>query len=132
MHLRTESALETRLAEVLMRDLVPCDLGDGIEVIHDVEVIEIEMDCDLDDPWYSAPYERIEIQHEPATVVPAFEVAALGVVSFERSPVLDTLPFAPYEPEVRDESTFVLSTLAETVPYPRSEVDTVPFVRHRN
>lgn len=57
-----------------MGALSPCDLGDGIEVVHDVETIEIEMDCDLADPpiaddagthqfvRYSAPYERIEIQ----------------------------------------------------------------------
>src|SRR5512135_1842799 len=57
MHVRTESALETRLAEALMSALYPCDLGDGIEVLHDVEEqIEIEMDCDLgDDAWDSAP-----------------------------------------------------------------------------
>lgn len=32
-----------------MNDLIQCDLGDGIEVIHDVEAIEVEMDCDLGD-----------------------------------------------------------------------------------
>lgn len=72
--------LELLLADLLMRDAFPCDLGDGIEVIHEVETLEIEMDCDLDDEphrWFdeafassithpfvreSAPYERIEIQ----------------------------------------------------------------------
>jgi len=58
-------ALETRLAESLMFALFPCDLGDGIEVVHDVEHIEIELDCDVgEDGWYSAPYERIEIEFE--------------------------------------------------------------------
>lgn len=68
------SKLEARLTEVLMGALAPCDLGDGIEVVHDVEAVEIEMDCDLDgDPpaddietsmfvRHSAPYERIELQ----------------------------------------------------------------------
>lgn len=41
--------LETRLAELVMHQLAPCDLGDGIEVVHDVERLEIEMDCDLSD-----------------------------------------------------------------------------------
>jgi hypothetical protein len=43
------SPLETRLAELLMAQLSPCDLGDGIEVVHDVEAVEIEMECDVDD-----------------------------------------------------------------------------------
>jgi hypothetical protein len=77
--------LENRLLEVLMGALSPCDLGDGIEVVHDVEAVEIEMDCVVDDDEpieqlgnttkfareeigthrfvrYSAPYDRIEIQ----------------------------------------------------------------------
>ena len=84
--------LEARLAEVLMSALAPCDLGDGIEVVHDVEAIEVEMECALDDEApvdladaaidlgnttkftraeevgthvfvrHSAPYERIEIE----------------------------------------------------------------------
>jgi hypothetical protein len=41
--------LETRLAEFLMSQLDPCDLGDGIEVVHEVESLEVEMDCDLGD-----------------------------------------------------------------------------------
>lgn len=69
-----------RLAEAWMSAMFPCDLGDGIEVVHDVEVIEIEMDCDLgDDDGFSAPYERIEIRLEP-----------LGV---------DTVPYALFEPD---------------------------------
>ncbi len=73
-----------------MSALAPCDLGDGIEVVHEVEVIEVEMECSVEDDApldeelgattrfardlladelgthqfvrYSAPYERIEIQ----------------------------------------------------------------------
>jgi hypothetical protein len=41
--------LETRLTEVLMSALAPCDLGDGIEVVHDVESVEVEMECAVDD-----------------------------------------------------------------------------------
>lgn len=33
-----------------MTHLDPCDLGDGIEVVHDVEALEVEMECDLADP----------------------------------------------------------------------------------
>jgi hypothetical protein len=63
--------LEARLAELMMSQLNPCDLGDGIEVIHDVETVEIELDCEVHDDdelgthqfvRYSAPYERIEVQ----------------------------------------------------------------------
>jgi hypothetical protein len=68
--------LESRIAETVMAALMPCDLGDGIEVIHDVETLEITMDCDLRAPEeedlctqqfvrFSAPYERIELQLDP-------------------------------------------------------------------
>jgi hypothetical protein len=109
--MRKESALEARLAEALMFALFPCDLGDGIEVVHDVEQIEIELDCDLDDDaWYSTPYETIEIRFEPAAVAPVFEtVDVRELAAIERSPVWDTLPFAPIEP----------SDLHHTIPYPR-------------
>lgn len=59
---QTEAVPESRLSEALMSVLLPCDLGDGIEVVHDVETVEIEMDCDLDDEdRYSAPYEKLEV-----------------------------------------------------------------------
>jgi hypothetical protein len=106
MHPRT--ALETRLAEALMGALFPCDLGDGIEVVHDVEQIEIEMDCNLDeDAWQSAPYEKIEILFETAPALPFEDIAAalLDPNAIERSPVWDTLPFTPCDVD-------------ETVPYP--------------
>jgi hypothetical protein len=117
MHCATE-ALEARLAEVLMWALFPCDLGDGIEVVHEVEQIEIEMDCDVeDDPAYSAPYERIEL------VFASNWVATLAMPdgsAFEPLPSTDTLPFAPFEPS---------QLMTETTPYPRCSADTVPFVR---
>jgi hypothetical protein len=104
----TSSRLESRLAELMMGDLAPCDLGDGIEVIHDVEAVEIEMDCALEDDEtpddlgntikfareddigthgfvrHSAPYERIEIQldagaYRRATIEEARKLKRLGV-----------------------------------------------------
>jgi len=94
--MQVQPALESRLAEVLMGALFPCDLGDGIEVIHEVEVIEIEMDCDLgDQAWESAPYERIEIRFESATA----------------EDVSDTIPFSLFE--------VIDTVIQETVPYPR-------------
>ena len=80
-----------------MRDLAPCDLGGDIEVVHDVEAVEIEMEVDLEDDeparWFdeefastmqfardagthqfvrhSAPYERIELQIDPAAFIRA-------------------------------------------------------------
>jgi hypothetical protein len=65
--------LETRLAEVLMSALSPCDLGEGIEVVHDTETLEVEMECSIEEVVdddlgthqfvrFSAPYERIEVQ----------------------------------------------------------------------
>jgi hypothetical protein len=141
MHPRAESPLQTRIAEVVMSALFPCDLGDGIEVVHDVEVLEIEMVCDLDDDsWYSAPYERIEIQLDPAAVAPAIEdlssrerIAALSMLdTVERSAVWDTLPFAPYDPIVTGEIVTggAPPTFADTTPYARCEPDTIPFVRY--
>jgi hypothetical protein len=80
------SRLESRLAELLLAQLDPCDLGDGIEVIHDVESLEVELECDLgdDEPAavaddvatrefvrFSAPYERIELQIDPTAFLRA-------------------------------------------------------------
>ena len=97
MQLPCQPAVETRLVSALLNALFPCDLGDGIEVVHDVEVIEIELECDLDDhgAWESAPYEKIEILFD-ALDAPVTDAA-------------DTLPFE-----------LVFDTFAvETVPYPR-------------
>jgi hypothetical protein len=84
--MRSPPALQARLAEMLMSALAPCVLGGDIEVVHDVESLEIEMECTLDEDEdedspdaptkhfaredvgthqfvrFSAPYERIEIQ----------------------------------------------------------------------
>ena len=73
-------SLQTRLAEALMGALAPCDLGDGnIEVVHDVEALEIEMECALEEDddgtqqfvRFSAPYERIEIQIDAKSFIRA-------------------------------------------------------------
>jgi hypothetical protein len=58
MTMAAPQVLANRLAELLMSQLLPCDLGDGIEVVHDVEAIEVEMDCDLADP--SEQFARVE------------------------------------------------------------------------
>jgi hypothetical protein len=67
--------LETILAEILIRDQFPCDLGDGIEVLHDVEDVEIEMECDVgDDPparWFDEEFART-IKLAPADVAHRF------------------------------------------------------------
>ena len=115
--------LETRLAEVLMGALFPCDLGDGIEVVHDVEMIELEMECDLgEDAWDSTPYEKIELIFEavaaPFEDFSARERVALDLEAYERSSVTDTLPFETYEPSLPF-VRIVDSVLNETVPYPR-------------
>src|SRR6266699_3659882 len=98
--MQTSAALESRLSEVLMRDLVPCDLGGGVGVVHDVEMVEVEMECDLDD---SAPYEWIELRHElepmpleEVTLPERAPMVALNLNAFVRSPMVDTLPFAPF------------------------------------
>lgn len=104
MHLQTEFALQDRLIEAVMRAAFPCDLGDGIEVVHDVEALEIEMECDLEEAGaYSEAYERIEIAPEPNLWLASAE--DLATARFTR--VLD--------------SSLVRDTLAETVPYPRIE-----------
>lgn len=43
------ASLQNRLAELELGALCPCDLGDGIEVVHEVEAVEVEMECALDD-----------------------------------------------------------------------------------
>lgn len=115
-----------------MRDLVPCDLGDGIEVIHDVELIEVEMECDVEDE--AAYYESIEIDHGPDAAVPVIaaleRMAALGfdASAVVRSPVWDTLPFSPFETaELATGSGPVVSESAQTVPFVRVESETVPY-----
>jgi len=115
--------LETRLAEVLIGALFPCDLGDGIEVLHDVEMIEIEMECDLgEDAWDSTPYEKIELIFEavamPFEDLSKRESIALDLAAYERNSATDTMPFETFEPSVPF-VRIVDSVLNETVPYPR-------------
>ena len=55
--------LETRLSELVMSALDPCDLGDGIEVLHDVEAVDVEMECSIDDT------EVVERSHEDTPTV---------------------------------------------------------------
>jgi hypothetical protein len=123
MHARFENPLETRLAEVLIGALFPCDLGDGIEVLHDVEMIEIEMECDLgEDAWDSTPYEKIELVFE-AVVMPFEDLSKrepvmLDLGSYERNAASDTVPFETFEPSMPF-VRIVESVLNETVPYPR-------------
>ena len=106
----TSSILEARLLEVLMGELAPCDLGKGIEVVHDVEAVEIEMDCDVEDEAsddiactmkfarepsdelgthqfarFSAPYERIELAIEPRAFVRATIEEAKTLMRSRRS-----------------------------------------------
>lgn len=91
------AVLENRLAEVAMAALAPCDLGDGIEVVHDVEKLEIEMDCDLAEV---APIARIA---QVAHVGHAAQIDDLAsTLEFARlDEVASTLEFArfsaPYE-----------------------------------
>jgi len=136
MPFRTESALEIHLAELSMRDFFPCDLGDGIEVIHDVELVEIEMDCADDD---SAPYESIEIDYLPEPIVHAVEeraVVELGLNGFVRSPVWDTLPFSPFEPSaVLAKGTGPVACVddpdaVQTMPFARVLAETVPYPKY--
>jgi len=139
MQPRTRSALEIRLAELPMRDFFPCDLGDDIEVIHDVELVEIEMDCDDLDLDFSAPYESIEIEHPPAVIAAAVEERAVldvGPNAFVRSPIWDTMPFSPFEPSaVLAKGTGPVACLpdldaAQTVPFVRAAVETVPYPKY--
>ena len=102
--------LETRLAELMMRDLVPCDLGDGIEVVHDVEAVEVEMECDLEDAG------------EPAAVDNAarwFDEEFAGTLKFTREPgtrqfVRDSAPYERIEIQV-DPSSYLRATIAEAI-----------------
>lgn len=93
MDFPTSAILEARLAEAVLRDLFPCDLGDTIEVVHDVEVLEIELECEVEP---SEAYDKLEL--DPPQV----------------SEDLATARFARVL-----EPALVRETLAETVPYPR-------------
>jgi hypothetical protein len=92
------TALESRIAEVMMSALMPCDLGDGVEVVHEVETLEIELDCRMDDEAdelastasferLSAPYERIEIQLDANAFIRATIEEAARASRFRQSRV---------------------------------------------
>jgi hypothetical protein len=125
--------LEARLAAVSLGNLDPCDLGDGIDVIHDVEMIEVEMECDLE----SAPYERIEVHSgvaplddtKPSAYVAAY-VASLDLGAYVRSPIMDTLPFALEEP-IATVHTRKPRIARGSGPVTHLEAETTRFVRPR-
>jgi len=104
------SRLETLLAEVLLADLVgPCDLGDGIEVVHDVEDdLQIEMDCDLDDHAADFVPGADDVFSKLARALCSSDEDELGTVEFVRYS-------APYERiELQAEShAFVRPTIEE-------------------
>jgi len=118
MHAAARSSLlDARLAEIAMSALCPCDLGDGIEVVHDVESVEIEMDCDVDD---DAP---LETELAGDTIKFSFDPEDELVTTTEFSQVsaddVGTREFvrysAPYERiEIRfDPHAFVRATIEE-------------------
>ena len=110
--------LATRLAELVMTQLDPCDLGDGIEVVHDVEALEIEMECDLNEaaPVDAAPVDDIASTF-PFARQPADDVAS--TLTFARVDDVGTHEFvrfsAPYERiEIQiDGNAFLRATIEE-------------------
>src|SRR5262245_58504689 len=108
----TRSMLEIHLTEVLMRELARCDLGDGIEVIHDVEAVEVEMDCDLEDD------DPTDVDHTTRW----FDEQFAGTIKFAREPLADAIgthrfvrESAPYERiEIElDPNAFIRATIEE-------------------
>ncbi|HEX5064431.1 MAG TPA: hypothetical protein VFV99_33880 [Kofleriaceae bacterium] len=123
MNATARPTLATRLAELVMTQLDPCDLGDGIEVVHDVEALEIEMECDVNDP---APVEPMPVEAAPVDDIastfpfarqPADDVAA--TLTFARVDDVGTHEFvrfsAPYERiEIQiDRNAFLRATIEE-------------------
>jgi len=88
--------------------MVPCDLGDGIEVVHDVEAVEVEMDCALDDDEPAPPVPDDEVDEPGATTRFTRELnEELGTQQFERFS-------APYERiEIRLDDGYVRATIEE-------------------
>jgi hypothetical protein len=98
------AALEDRIAELAMAALAPCDLGDGIEVVHDVEKLEIEMDCDIADaPSVEALASTMQLHDEVASTMQFLRQDELAsTLQFARQDELaSTVEFArfsaPYE-----------------------------------
>ncbi|HSD89254.1 MAG TPA: hypothetical protein VLB44_17115 [Kofleriaceae bacterium] len=112
------SLLDARLTEVLMSALCPCDLGDGIEVVHDVEAVEIEMECDVGE---DAPPEPELADDIETTIKFAFDAndEVVNTTEFARADDVGTHQFvrhsAPYERiEIQlDPHGFVQATIEE-------------------
>ena len=120
--------LEIRLAEVLLATLDPCDLGDGIEVVHDVEDdLEVEMDCDLEDDGRDAAG---AVQFMFAAQPDFMPLAA----DADLPPALPPIPTPPALPPVDDDAVGTIQferQAAHSEPYERIELlgESLPFVR---
>jgi len=100
--------LETRLAELLMSQLLPCDLGDGIEVVHDVEAIEVEMECDLSDELPPEPGDtEVMLKYWFESEVAAADAEDAGTREFVRF----SAPYERIEIEI-DANAYRRSTIA--------------------
>jgi hypothetical protein len=114
----THTVLEARLAEVLMAALAPCDLGGDIEVVHDVESVEIEMDCALDEESDDHDAGDTFVDHDGLVMRFARELADehAGTTQFTREEdVGSTTRFAPYERiEIQvDRGAFLRATIED-------------------
>lgn len=100
--------LENRLAELMMAQLAPCDLGDGIEVVHDVEDIEIELECDLGDAAQDDAADRtLELSREAIEALDAIADEA-GTHEFVRF----SAPYERIELEL-DSRSFLRATIED-------------------
>ena len=130
----SRSTLETRLAELLMTQLLPCDHGDGIEVVHDVESVEVELQCDLDDdaPVDAATAEAaLAVVRAPAADDPETTIKMLKFWFETNDDLIDTSKFVD---ELMDELLADDGTRRferQTAPYERIEiqVDPTAFMR---
>ncbi len=145
--------LQTRIAELELSVLFPCDLGDGIEVVHDVEAIEVELDCSLDDTRDDDAEVEIEPGHTDLDLRVALGLHVDGEPESEPDSETDHLDAliaaqvalnvepqdAHTKPFVRDPDTrqFVRETesthqfVRESAPYERIEIqlDHAAFLR---
>ena len=106
------SRLESRLDELLMAQLDPCDLGDGIEVIHDVELLEVELECDLGDDGPLAVHadadRTVELTREALDALDAIAEDA-GTQEFVRL----SAPYERIELQI-DPTAFLRATIEES------------------
>jgi hypothetical protein len=123
------NGLQTRIAELELSVLFPCDLGDGIEVVHDVEeAIEVELDCSVDD---TRDDDDADIEIEPGQTDVDLRVA-LGL-HIESDDDHDSQPATRVDPEpaaevVLLEPPFAIEVNAATKPFIR-ELETCQIVR---